>query len=166
METENSDLRLHRDRLMTLHEQTALAAPAAAARPSFHRLPANAQAHRIRDDRRQHESTRHRKPVTNGEAHHRSREVAALVLVVDPVDRARVDPALVQAALGLTPAQAAVAVLLAEGRTPRQIAAATGRRYSTVRTHLKHIYIRLGVARQLAVAQLVLALSTLPASGK
>ena len=108
----------------------------------------------------------HVKPVTNGEADHRSRRVAALVLVVDPVDRARVDPGLVQAALGLTPAQAAIAVLLAEGRTPRQIAAATGRRYSTVRTHLKHIYARLGVSRQLGVAQLVLALSNLPVPGK
>ena len=68
--------------------------------------------------------------------------------------------------LGLTPAQAAIAVLLAEGRTPRQIAAATGRRYSTVRTHLKHIYARLGVSRQLGVAQLVLALSNLPVPGK
>ncbi len=105
----------------------------------------------------------HVKPLTNGEADYRSRQVAALVLVVDPVDRARIDPSLVQAALGLTPAQATIAALLAEGRTPRQIAMATGRRYSTVRTHLKHIYARLGVSRQLAVAQLVLALSTLPA---
>ena len=106
----------------------------------------------------------HVKPVTNGEAEYRSRGVAALVLIVDPVDRARVDPALVAAALGLTPAQAGIAVLLAEGRAPRRIAADTGRRYSTVRTHLKHIYARLGVSsRQLEVVPLVLALSSLPA---
>ena len=105
----------------------------------------------------------HVKPVTDGEADYRSRQVAALVLIVDPVDRARVDPALVQAALGLTPAQAGIAVLLAEGRTPREIAAATGRRYGTVRTHLKQIHARLGVSRQLDVVQLVLALSSLPA---
>ena len=47
--------------------------------------------------------------------------------------------------------------------TPRQIAPVTGRRYGTVRTHLKHIYAGLGVSRQFEVAQLVLALSTLPA---
>ncbi len=105
----------------------------------------------------------HVKPVTNAEADYRSRQVAALVLIVDPVDRARVDPALVQAALGLTPAQAGIAVLLAQARTPREIAAATGRRYGTVRSHLKQIHARLGVARQLDVVQLVLALSTLPA---
>ena len=105
----------------------------------------------------------HVTPVTDGETGDRPRRVAALVLIVDPADRTRVDPGLVQAALGLTPAQAAIAVLLAEGRTPRQIAAATGRRYSTVRAHLKHIYARLEVSRQLAVAQLVLALSNLPA---
>ena len=105
----------------------------------------------------------HVKPVTNGEADYRSRGVAALALIVDPADRARVDPALVEAALGLTPAQAGIAVLLAEGRTPRRIAADTGRRYSTVRTHLKHIYARLGVSRQIEVVPLVLALSTLPA---
>ena len=108
----------------------------------------------------------HVKPVTNGEADYRSRQVAALVLIVDPVERARVDPALVEAALGLTPAQAGIAVLLAQARTPRQTAAATGRRYGTVRTHLKQIYARLGVARQLDVVPLVLALSTLPAPGE
>ena len=66
----------------------------------------------------------HVKPVTNGEPDYRSRQVAALVLIVDPADRARVDPGLVEAALGLTPAQAAIAVLLAEGLAPRRIAAA------------------------------------------
>ena len=105
----------------------------------------------------------HVTPVTNGEADYRTRRVAALVMVVDPVDRARVDPGLVQAALGLTPAQAAIAVLLAEGRTPRRIAAAAGCRYGTVRAHLKDIYARLGVSRQIEVVQLVLALSHLPA---
>ena len=49
------------------------------------------------------------------------------------------------------------------GRTLRQIAATTGRRYSTVRTHLKHVFTKLGVTRQFEVAQRVLALSSLPA---
>ena len=106
----------------------------------------------------------HVTPVANGETDHRSRRVAALVLIVDPVERARIDPGLVEAALGLSPAEAEVAVLLAEGRTTRQIAAATGRGYSTVRTHLKHIFAKLGVSRQIEVVQLVLALSSLPVS--
>ena len=106
----------------------------------------------------------HVTPVASGETDHRSRRVAALVLIVDPVERARIDPGLVEAALGLSPAEAEIAVLLAEGRTTRQIAAATGRGYSTVRTHLKHAFHKLGVSRQFEVAQLVLALSSLPPS--
>ena len=86
------------------------------------------------------------------------------MLVVDPIDRARVDPGLVERVLGLTPAETEIAVLLAEGRTPRQIAAATGRGYSTVRTHLKHMFVKLGVSRQVEVVQLVLALASLPVS--
>ena len=106
----------------------------------------------------------HVKPVTNRELEYRSRHVAALVLIVDPVDRARVDPGLVERVLGLTPAETEIAVLLAEGRTARQIAAATGRGYSTVRTHLKHMFVKLGVSRQVEVVQLVLALASLPVS--
>ena len=106
----------------------------------------------------------HVTPVANPESNHRSRYVAAHVLVVDPVERARIAPGLVEAALGLSPAETEIAVLLAEGRTTRQIAAATGRGYSTVRTHLKHIFAKLGVSRQFDVARLVLALASLPVS--
>ena len=105
----------------------------------------------------------HVKPVANRELEDRSRRVAALVLVVDPLERERIVPRVVQAALGLSPTEAAIAVRLAEGWTTRRIAAAMGREYSTVRTHLKHIFAKLGVSRQLEVAQLVAALSSLPA---
>ena len=54
--------------------------------------------------------------------------------------------------------------MLAEGRTIRQIAEATGRGYSTIRTHLKHVFAKLHVSRQFEVAQLVLGLASLPVS--
>ena len=104
----------------------------------------------------------HIKPVTNQETNERSRQVATLVLVADPTNRAIIDRALVQSVLGLTPTETEIAVLLTEGRAAPQIAAATGRSYSTVRTHLRHIFGKLGVSRQIEVAQLVLALSSLP----
>ena len=106
----------------------------------------------------------HVKPATVREVDYRSLRVAALVLVVDPVSRAQFEPALVEAVLGLTPAEAAIAVLLAEGRTLRQIAATTGREYSTIQTHLRHIFAKLGCSRQLEVVQAVAALSNLPGS--
>ena len=104
----------------------------------------------------------HVKPVSSRDAAHRSRRVAVLVLIVDPVSRARIEPGLVRALLGLTPAETEIAVMLAQGRTVRQIATATGRGYSTIRTHLKHIFAKLGVSRQFEVARAVLALSSLP----
>lgn len=116
----------------------------------------------VRDSTRRPRLAVHVKPVVNREVDVVSRRVAALVLIVDPTDRVRIDPILLQEALGLTPAEAEIAVLLAQGRTVRQIAAATGRGYSTVRTHLKHMFAKLGVSRQLEVAQLVLALASLP----
>ena len=104
----------------------------------------------------------HVKPVTGREADYRSRHVAALVLVADPASRARIEPGVVAAALGLTPTETQIAMLLAEGRTLRQIAVSTGRGYSTVRSHLKSVFAKLGCSRQFEVAQAVLALSDLP----
>ena len=104
----------------------------------------------------------HVKPVANREVDYRSWRVAALVVIADPVSRARVEADVVEAVLGFTPTEAEIAVLLAEGRTLRQIAATTGRGYGTVRSHLKHMFVKVGCSRQFEVAQAVLALSSFP----
>ena len=90
--------------------------------------------------------------------------VAALVLAVDPASRARIDPELVSQSLGLTPAEGQVAAMLAEGKTVREIAAATGRRESTIRWHLHHICNKHGISRQVELVQLVLPLAGIPQS--
>ena len=102
-------------------------------------------------------------PVSSRDEHYRARRIAALILVIDPMDRARIDSSLMQEILGLTPKEARIAVMLAEGRTLRQIAAITGRRYSTLRTQLNHIYTKLGLSRQVELVQTLLALSKLSA---
>ncbi len=88
--------------------------------------------------------------------------VAALVVVVDPTRRTRVDPALAASGLGLTRMEGRVAVLLAEGRTVREIAAATGRRESTIRWHLRHIFGKHGISRQAELVRLVLSVAGVP----
>ena len=88
--------------------------------------------------------------------------VGALVLVVDPADRAAIDPGRVGKALGLTPAESRVAVALAEGRTIDRIAAESGRSRNTVKWHIQHIYAELGVSRQIELAQLIASLTGLP----
>ena len=68
-------------------------------------------------------------------------------LGVDPAGRAVVAPEVVTAALGLTPAESQIAVWLAEGKTVRNIALATGRSEGTVRWHVKHILRKHGLSR-------------------
>ena len=104
----------------------------------------------------------HVSPVEDRDAEIRSRRVAALVLVVDSGRRACIDPNLVAAALGLTRAESEVAAALAEGRTVRRIAAMTGRTEGTVRWHMKQVFNKLCVSRQIEVARLVLPLAGLP----
>ena len=104
----------------------------------------------------------HISPVGDPQADFGGRRVAALVLVVDPVSRPRIDPVRVAQALGLTPAEGRVASLLAEGNSVREIAAATGHRLSYVRTLLIRIYRKQGVAGQLPLVRRILALDVLP----
>ena len=74
----------------------------------------------------------------------------------------RVDPRLVAEILGLAPAESQVAVLLAVGRTVRDIALATGRSVSTVRWHMKHVFDKARVSRQAELVRLVLSLAGVP----
>ena len=105
----------------------------------------------------------HVNPVGRRETDARVWPVAALVLVIDPASQTRIDPAVAAAALGLTAMESRVAVLLAEGKTVREVAEATGRLESTIRTHLKHIFAKHGLARQ---ADLVRLLWSLPGAPK
>ena len=81
--------------------------------------------------------------------------IAVLVQAVDLERRPRVDPAVAAHALGLTAAESEIAALLAEGRTVRDVAAATGRGESTVRWHVKHIYAKQGLSRQAELIRLL-----------
>ena len=101
----------------------------------------------------------HISPLGDGQMDFRPSCVAALVLVVDPMRRARIDPGLVSEALGLTPTQGQVAALLAEGKTVQEIAYATGRKESTIRWHLHHVCHKHGISRQVELVQLILSLA-------
>ena len=100
----------------------------------------------------------HVNPVDRQETDYGVWPVAALVLVVDPVSRYRINPAMAEAVLGLTKMESQVAVLLAEGRSVSQIAAAFGRKESTIRWHVKQMSSKLGLTRQVDLVRLVLSL--------
>ena len=104
----------------------------------------------------------HVNPVSSETVTFKAPPVAALVLVVDPAGRAAIDPALAEAALGLTRMEARVAVLLAQGMSVPEIAAATGRETSTIRSHVKHMFAKHGLSRQAELMRLVLSLAGAP----
>ena len=106
----------------------------------------------------------HVNPVGRQEADLHLWPVAALVLVVDPSRQARIDPAVAAEALGLTGMESRVAVLLAQGMNVREVAAATGRRESTIRSHVKQMFAKHGLSRQAELVRLVLSLAGAPES--
>ena len=91
----------------------------------------------------------------------RTRRVAAIVLAVSPGRRVRVDPDLVASALGLTPTESQVAVMLAAGHTVREIAAATGRKERSVHWHLQQVFRKQGIGRQAELVRRVLSIQVL-----
>ena len=101
----------------------------------------------------------HVKPVEVRQPDFGAQRVAALVLVVEPGRRQRLDPILVAATLGLTPVESQIAVWLAEGRSVHDIAAALGRSPGSIYWHLQQAYQKHGLRRQTDLVRLVLSLT-------
>ena len=101
----------------------------------------------------------HVKPVGVSQPDYGARPVAALVLIVEPGHHHRIDPGLVGAVLGLTPPESRVAVGLAEGKSVRDIAKVTGLSEHTLYWHLKQIYQKLPISRQVDLVRLVLSIA-------
>ena len=104
----------------------------------------------------------HVSPVHDAAGDAGQRRMGALVLAVDPADRTGLDPARVGHALGLTPAESHIAVLLAQGETIDAVAAKTGRHRTTVKWHIRHIYAKHNLSRQIELAQLVASVTDVP----
>ena len=101
----------------------------------------------------------HVKPVAVPQPDYGARHTAALILIVDPGRGHRIDPDLVAGTLGLTRMESRVAVWLAEGRSVREMAEATGRTEGSIYFHLKQIYRKQPVSRQADLVRLVLSIT-------
>ena len=101
----------------------------------------------------------HVKPIAVPQPDYGARHVAALVLIVEPGRRHRINPALVARTLGLTPAESQVAVWLAEGQSVREMAEATGRTHAAIYWHLRQIYEKRCISSQVDLVRLVLSVA-------
>ncbi|MYH08785.1 MAG: helix-turn-helix transcriptional regulator [Gemmatimonadales bacterium] len=100
----------------------------------------------------------HVTPVGDDYPHFRTRRLGAVVLLVDPTSRARLDAVHVAKALDLTRTESELAVALAAGRTVNDFAQMIGRTEATVRWHLKQLYRKQGISRQVDLVRRVLSL--------
>lgn len=78
-----------------------------------------------------------------------------LATLFDPRATRPLDPHAIAQVFDLTPAEARVAVLVAEGRTAAAIAAALAVQETTVRTHVRSLLGKLGVARKTDLVRVI-----------
>lgn len=84
--------------------------------------------------------------------------LAALIFIGDPARRSPSKAALLRALYGLSPAEARIADLLAEGLTVREIADRLTASLETTRFHTKKILAKTGARRQAELMRLMVAL--------
>ena len=101
----------------------------------------------------------HVKPVAVPQPDYRARHIAALILMIEPGRQHWIDRDLVAKTLGLTPTESQVAVWLAEGKSVRDMAEATGRTPDSIYWHLKQIYQKQPISRQADLVRLVLSIT-------
>jgi len=83
-------------------------------------------------------------------------EGAVALFIVDPNRAPTISAANLRAVLGITEAEARVAISLAEGKSPEEIAQEQGKAILTVRTHLRNAMSKTGVGRLAELVALVL----------
>ena len=103
----------------------------------------------------------HVKPMGAPQPDYAARHVVALVLIVEPGRTRHIDPDLVAATLGLTPTEAQVAACLAAGQSVGEMAAATQCTNDAIYWHLKQIYQKQPVSRQVDLVRLVMSVAEL-----
>ena len=113
----------------------------------------------VRRERELRNNAVHVKPAGVPQPDYGARQVAALVLIVEPGSRHRIDRGLVARTLGLTPPESQVAVWLAEGKSVRDMAEARGLTEGTIYWHLKQIYQKQPISRQVDLVRLVLSIA-------
>lgn len=82
-------------------------------------------------------------------------QALALLTLLDPARMAGLDAFALAEAFGLTPAQARVAVLLADGRSGPEMAASLACSLATVRSHLRAVLTRIGARRSADAVRLL-----------
>jgi DNA-binding CsgD family transcriptional regulator/PAS domain-containing protein len=85
--------------------------------------------------------------------------VCAVAFVSDPSQRVRPVQEILRSLFGLTPAECRVALLLADGRPPREIGQTLGVSAYTLKTHLSSIYGKTSTSGQLQLLRLLSQLS-------
>ena len=86
-----------------------------------------------------------------------------IIFITDNAQDAEIDPAMLQSAYGLTPAEAKVAVTLLECSSAQEVANKLGTSQHTVHTQIKHIYAKLGVDTRTRFVKLLLGMAHLRA---
>lgn len=90
-----------------------------------------------------------------------SDEPSVLVLMTDTENPGNRDPANLLLMLGLTPAEARLAVRIGRGRSPAEAAAELGITQNTARDALQSVFGKLGIRRQSQLAQVVTRLEVI-----
>jgi DNA-binding CsgD family transcriptional regulator len=85
-----------------------------------------------------------------------SQPINAVAFVIDPTQRKCPTQDILRTLFGLAPAECRVALLLGDGRSPREISQTVGVSFNTVRSQMKSIFAKTGVRRQSELVRLLL----------
>ena len=85
-----------------------------------------------------------------------ARRAVALVFIENPLREVRISARELNLCFGLTPAEARVALAIANGQSPAEIAAEHGCAVKTIRTQMESVFTKAGVRRQSQLVRLLL----------